>query len=53
MKRYSIPLINISVFEREDVITQSGPATSAFDEAKEAAEKNNNSKHVFTVELMY
>ena len=49
MKKYSIPEMNVSLFERENVVTESGAVTSAFDEAKEAAQNVSDSKHRFTV----
>ena len=49
MKKYSIPEMNISVFECENVVTQSGPVTSAFDEAKAEIEKRTDLNHTFTV----
>ena len=50
MKKYSIPELNISVFERENVVTSSGTGSNAFEEAKAAA-ANSGTQHTFTVEL--
>ncbi|MBR0366299.1 MAG: hypothetical protein IJH94_05815 [Clostridia bacterium] len=53
MKKYNIPVMNISEFERENVVvTQSGLST-ALDDAKEAIANNEDFQHTFTVDLYF
>lgn len=52
MKKYNIPVMNISEFERENVVTQSGLPT-ALDDAKEAIANNEDFQHTFTVDLYF
>lgn len=49
MKKYSIPEMNISIFERENIVTESVAGPTAFDQAKDAAENFYASMHRFTV----
>lgn len=51
MKKYSIPVMNISVFERESVVTQSAPVSLVFEEAKQTAESIADSNHMFTIQF--
>ena len=53
MKKYSIPVMDISKFEIENVVTESAPVASAFEDAKEAAYNIDGTKRTFTVKFVF
>ncbi|MBQ3426543.1 MAG: hypothetical protein IJH37_05285 [Clostridia bacterium] len=55
MKEYSIPTMNISAFERENIMTQSGiDGHQAFEEAKQTVRSHIESQElqqIFTIKF--